>query len=96
MLRIALLTLCVVLLACLPLFGDELTIQYCIDALLFATVAQAWNIMGGYTGYASFGNSAFYGLGTYGTAIAMTQFKLSFGTGLAFGAIARVGLRGAD
>jgi branched-chain amino acid transport system permease protein len=92
--RIALLTLSVVLLACLPLFGDELTIQYGIDALLFATVAQAWNILGGYTGYASFGNSSFYGLGTYGTAIAMTQLGLPFGVGLASGAILAVACAG--
>jgi branched-chain amino acid transport system permease protein len=85
-LRAALLVLSLVGLACLPLFGDEVTIQYGIDALLFATVAQAWNILGGYTGYASFGNSSFYGLGTYGTAIAMAQLHLPFAVGLALGA----------
>jgi len=84
--RVALLVLVALLLALLPLTGDDVTIQYGIDALLFATVAQAWNILGGYTGYASFGNSSFYGLGTYGTAIAMTQWGLPFGVGLAFGA----------
>jgi len=86
MLRWLLLALCVAALAALPLIGDEVMIQYGIDALLFATVAQAWNILGGYTGYASFGNSAFYGLGTYGTAIAMAQLHLPFGVGLALGA----------
>jgi branched-chain amino acid transport system permease protein len=85
-LRAALVVLSLVGLACLPLFGDEVTIQYGIDALLFATVAQAWNILGGYTGYASFGNSSFYGLGTYGTAIAMAQLHLPFAVGLALGA----------
>ncbi len=78
--------LCVVALAVVPLFGDEVTIQFGIDALLFATVAQAWNILGGFTGYASFGNSAFYGLGTYGTAIAMAQLGLPFWAGLILGA----------
>ena len=85
--RWILLGLCVALLAALPLIGDEVTIQYGIDALLFATLAQAWNILGGFTGYASFGNSAFYGLGTYGTAIAMAQLDLPFGVGLALGAV---------
>ena len=73
-------------LAALPWFGDEVMIQFGIDALLFATVAQAWNILGGFTGYASFGNSAFYGLGTYGTAIAMAQLGLPFWVGLMLGA----------
>jgi branched-chain amino acid transport system permease protein len=74
------------LLAAAPLFGDAVLIQYGINALLFATLAQSWNIIGGFTGYPSFGNSVFYGLGTYGTAIAMAQFHLPFGVGLALGA----------
>src|SRR5439155_43522 len=32
-------------------------------------------------------NSVFYGLGTYGTAIAMAQLHWSFGSGLVFGAV---------
>ncbi len=75
------------LLAAAPLFGDAVLIQYGINALLFATLAQSWNIIGGFTGYPSFGNSVFYGLGTYGTAIAMAQFHLPFGVGLALGAV---------
>jgi branched-chain amino acid transport system permease protein len=86
MLRRSLLGLAVVLLALVPLSGDAVIIQYGIDALLAATVAQAWNILGGFTGYASFGNSAFYGLGTYGTAIAMAKLALPFWVGLALGA----------
>jgi branched-chain amino acid transport system permease protein len=79
--------LLVVVLAAMPLFGSETMIQYGINALLLATLAQGWNIIGGYTGYPSFGNSAFYGLGTYGTAIAMAQFNLPFEVGLLCGAV---------
>ena len=75
------------LLATLPWIGDEVVVQFSIDALLVATLAQAWNIIGGFTGYASFGNSVFYGLGTYGTAIAMAQFGLPFWVGLGLGAL---------
>lgn len=74
------------LLAAAPLLHDPVLIQYGINALLFATLAQSWNIIGGFTGYPSFGNSVFYGLGTYGTAVAMVQFHLPFGVGLAAGA----------
>ena len=88
--RVALVGLCAVLLALLPLTGDDVLIQYGIDALLFATLAQAWNIIGGFAGYASFGNSSFYGLGTYGTAIAMTQLHLPFWVGLCLGAFLAV------
>ncbi|HXP31942.1 MAG TPA: branched-chain amino acid ABC transporter permease [Stellaceae bacterium] len=83
--RWAALALIAALLAILPWVGDDVMIQYGINALLVATLAQAWNIIGGFTGYASFGNSVFYGLGTYGTAIAMVQFGLPFGVGLALG-----------
>jgi branched-chain amino acid transport system permease protein len=47
-------------------------------ALLLAVRAQAWNFIGGYTGYAAFGNVAFYGLGAYGTAILMTRLHWPF------------------
>jgi len=90
MLRWAIPLICVIALAALPLTGDDVLIQYGIDALLFATLAQAWNILGGFTGYVSFGNSSFYGLGTYGTAIAMAQLHWPFGVGLALGAFLAV------
>jgi branched-chain amino acid transport system permease protein len=70
------------LLALLPWFADPAWLQNGMDALLVAVLAQSWNILGGFAGYASFGNSVFYGLGAYGTAIAMAQFGLPFGVGL--------------
>jgi len=76
-----------ILIALVPVFGSAVLIQYGINALIFATLAQSWNIIGGFTGYASFGNSVFFGLGAYGTAIAMTQFGLPFWAGLPVGAV---------
>ena len=78
------------LLAAVPWLGDAVTLQFGINALLFAVLAQGWNIIGGYTGYASFGNSVFYGLGTYGVAIAMAQFNLPFGVGIVIGVVLAV------
>ncbi len=80
----------VLLLGALPWFASPTVIQFGIATLLLATLAQGWNIIGGYTGYASFGNSVFFGLGSYGTAIAMVQWQLPFGVGLAFGALLSV------
>jgi branched-chain amino acid transport system permease protein len=74
------------LVASVPWFGNELLIQFGINALIVASLAQSWNILGGFSGYASFGNSVFYGIGTYGTAIAMTQWGLPFWAGLIVGA----------
>jgi len=76
------------LIAGVPWFGNELLIQFGINALIVASLAQSWNILGGFSGYASFGNSVFYGIGTYGTAIAMTEWGLPFWFGLTVGAVA--------
>jgi branched-chain amino acid transport system permease protein len=66
-------------------------VQFGINVLILATLAQSWNIIGGYTGYPSFGNSVFYGLGGYGVAIAMVQYGLPFPVGLAIGISLAVG-----
>lgn len=79
-----------ILLAIVPWIASPSLIQFGISTLLLATLAQGWNIIGGYTGYPSFGNSVFYGLGAYGTAIAMVQWHLPFGVGMAFGALLAV------
>jgi len=85
--RAALAVLIFAALAAVPFVAQETLIQYAINALLLATLAQGWNIVGGYAGYPSFGNSVFYGLGTYGTAIAMAQFHNSFAMGLLWAAL---------
>jgi len=72
-------------LATVPWWGSAVLVQFGINALILATLAQSWNIIGGYTGYPSFGNSVFYGLGGYGVAVGMVQFQLPFATGLALG-----------
>jgi branched-chain amino acid transport system permease protein len=40
--------------------------------LMFATLSLGWNMIGGYTGYVSFGNVVYFGLGAY-TAAALWQ-----------------------
>ena len=75
------------ILAAFPWIGSASLIQFAINTLLLAVLAQSWNLIGGFAGYASFGNSVFYGLGTYGTAIAMAQYHLSFAVGLTCGAV---------
>lgn len=75
----------VVVLAALPWYGNPVAVEFGISVLLMATLAQGWNIIGGFTGYPSFGNSVFYGLGAYGVAIAMAQFQLPFWLGLVAG-----------
>jgi branched-chain amino acid transport system permease protein len=79
-------TLGVVILAVVPWIGSDAVVQFGINSLLLAVLAQGWNIIGGFCGYPSFGNSTFFGLGCYGVAIALTQWDLPFAAWLAFGA----------
>jgi branched-chain amino acid transport system permease protein len=83
--RYSLIIAAVVLLVAVPWLGSDVLAQFGISVLQLAVLAQSWNIIGGFTGYPSFGNSVFYGLGSYGVAIAMVQWKSSFGVGLLFG-----------
>jgi branched-chain amino acid transport system permease protein len=45
---------------------------------MFVTLASAWNIIGGFAGYPSFGNVVFFGLGGYTTAVLMSKADASF------------------
>lgn len=89
--KLALAGVGIALLASVPWWGSAVVVQFGINALILATLAQSWNIIGGYTGYPSFGNSVFYGLGGYGVAIAMVQYGLPFPVGLAIGISLAVG-----
>jgi len=80
----------VAVLAAVPWFGSDVLVQFGINALLLAVLAQGWNVIGGYAGYASFGNSVFYGLGAYGVGIAMVQLQLPFAVGLMLGVVLAV------
>jgi len=56
---------------------------------MFFWVAQAssWNILTGYSGYFSFGQGAFYGVGVYTTATLVDKFDLNFLVSLPFAGI---------
>jgi branched-chain amino acid transport system permease protein len=87
MARALVLVFLVAFLAAFPWIGSASLVQFGINTLLLAVLAQSWNLIGGFAGYASFGNSVFYGLGTYGTAIAMAQYNLPFSVGLLCSAV---------
>jgi len=58
-----------VLLAFVPLLHNGYYENLFRGVLMFATLSLGWNIIGGYTGYVSFGNVVFFGLGAYTTAV---------------------------
>src|SRR5437764_1398726 len=48
-----------------PLTGNRTDVHTWTQILLFCVLAQSWNFIGGDTGYAAFGNVAFFGIGAY-------------------------------
>src|SRR3954452_10110500 len=50
---------------------------------MFIVLAQSWNLIGGLTGYASFGQVVFFGLGGYTTAVLMSEARWSYWPALA-------------
>jgi branched-chain amino acid transport system permease protein len=48
------------------------------SVFMFVALAQSWNVIGGYAGYACFGQVVFFGLGGYATAALMVHAGLSF------------------
>ncbi|MEO8587016.1 MAG: branched-chain amino acid ABC transporter permease, partial [Acidobacteriota bacterium] len=55
--------------------------------LILAIMAQGWNFIGGYTGYAAFGNVAYFGIGAYTTGLLMLgRWHVPFFPALAAGA----------
>jgi branched-chain amino acid transport system permease protein len=61
------------LLAFVPLLHNGYFENLFRGVLMFATLSLGWNIIGGYTGYVSFGNVVFFGLGAYTTAVLWQQ-----------------------
>ncbi|MGA0571559.1 branched-chain amino acid ABC transporter permease [Variovorax sp. VNK109] len=58
-----------VLLALVPLMGTNYLLRVGTTMLMYAVLAMAWNFIGGFTGYPSFGTAAFFGLGAYAGAV---------------------------
>ncbi len=58
------------LLAVVPLGLDNIYVLTLLFTIFtYAALAVSWNIIGGYTGYLSFGHAAFFGIGGYATAL---------------------------
>jgi branched-chain amino acid transport system permease protein len=56
-------------LACLPLTGDNYLLRIATTVCMYAVMAQSWNFIGGLAGYPSFATAAFFGLGAYTSAM---------------------------
>ena len=61
-----------------------------ILVLMYATLASAWNILGGYTGQISIGHGAFFGIGAYASTVLVSRFGISPWIGMLAGALVAV------
>ncbi len=77
----------VVLLAAAPGIVSAFMVQFLINLFMMAILAESWNIIGGFTGYASFGNVAFFGIGAYTTGVLLTRVEFPFALALPAGGI---------
>ncbi len=71
-----------------PLHATGYWMNLLTQLFIFGILATAWNLIGGYTGYAAFGNVAFFGGGAYVTAELMTRSHWSFFPALLVGGAA--------
>ena len=69
-------------LAVAPIVLSPFLVQFLINFFMVATLAESWNIIGGFTGYASFGSAGFFGIGAYTTGVLLTAGKLPFALAL--------------
>ncbi|MBS7700336.1 MULTISPECIES: branched-chain amino acid ABC transporter permease [unclassified Chelatococcus] len=73
------------------LFNDYY-LNILVMTCLWAALSGAWNLMAGYGGLVSLGQSAFFGIGAYVTAIVYTKYGISPWFGLIAGMIVTTGL----
>ena len=66
----------------LPLLTDKLWFRIATTVAMFVVLASGWNIIGGLTGYASFGNIAFFGLGAYTVGVLVADHGWPFALAL--------------
>ena len=82
----------VAVLACFPFVVHEHWIlNIAVFTLMYAGLASAWNLVGGYAGYPSLGHAAFFGAGAYIEAIWFQHHSIGSGY-LPFVALPIVGL----
>jgi len=60
----------------LPLWGGDAILNVLIHVLLYMSLGQMWNLLGGYAGLVSLGQQCFVGLGGYSLAMVSQVYKL--------------------
>ncbi len=85
--RVALIVIVAVLLLVLPVFLPSYIQHMLILVAMYAYLATAWNILGGYAGQLSLGHALFIGSGAYTSTLLLRTLKLSPWLGMLCGAV---------
>lgn len=59
--------------------ASPLVMTIAVFTLVFAIMASAWNILGGFTGYISLGHASFFGIGAYALALICQHYSVPGG-----------------
>ena len=78
------------LLIALPPFVSSFLLTLLTQALIYAILAMSLDIILGYTGLASLGHAAYFGLGAYSVGILTTRYGAGFAVALAAGVLLAV------
>jgi branched-chain amino acid transport system permease protein len=70
-----------------PFIFNDYLVRVATTIIMLAVLAEAWNLIGGYAGYPSFGHAAFFGLGVYGAAVPMVKLGIPFPVGFLAGGL---------
>jgi branched-chain amino acid transport system permease protein len=74
----------------LPPFVSSFLLTLLTQALIYAILAMSLDIILGYTGLASLGHAAYFGLGAYSVGILTTRYGAGFGVALPTGVLVAV------
>src|ERR1700758_2109450 len=78
--------LCILALLPLPIH-DVYTRNLIIITVLFAGLAQAWNVLGGYCGQISLSHALYFGVGAYVSTLLLTRLAIPPTAGMFVGGI---------
>lgn len=73
-------------------FQEHWLLNMAFFTLMFAALAEAWNLIGGYSGYVSLGHAAFFGLGAYAEATIFSHIGIGSNGLIPFAVLPLVGL----
>jgi len=74
--RLFFLGVLVLVLASVPIWGSDYIIYFSIISCLYLAMAQAWNLLIGYSGLLSLGQQAFIGIGGYAVAVMTSYYNV--------------------